>query len=84
MTEKIVSQTRKGSIVETVVNTAVGFAINWGANMVVLPLFGLPITGGQAFHMGLVFTAISIARGYVLRRTFNRFTEWRAERAAKE
>ncbi len=77
---KIVGQSRRGSIAETVTNTAVGFAINWGANLVILPLFGLPITGGQAFHMGLVFTAISIARGYVMRRVFNRITEWRASR----
>lgn len=77
---KVVSQSRRGSIAETVTNTAVGFAINWGANLVILPLFGLPITGGQAFHMGLVFTAISIARGYVMRRVFNRITEWRAAR----
>lgn len=77
---KVVSQSRKGSVFETVTNTAVGFAINWGANLVILPLFGLPITGGQAFHMGLIFTAISIARGYVLRRVFNRITEWRAAR----
>lgn len=77
---KVVGQSRRGSIAETVTNTAVGFAINWGANLVILPLFGLPITGGQAFHMGLVFTAISIARGYVMRRVFNRITEWRAAR----
>ncbi len=82
MTVKIVSQSRKGSITETVANTAIGFAINWGANLVILPMFGLPLTGGQAFHMGLVFTAISIARGYVMRRVFNRITEWRAERNA--
>ena len=85
MTETIVvSQTRKGSAFETVMNTIIGFAINWWANLLILPLFGLPITGGQAFHMGLIFTAISIGRGYVLRRGFNRLTELRAVRAARK
>jgi len=85
MTETVVvSQTKKGSAFETVANTAIGFAINWWANLLILPLFGLPITGGQAFHMGLIFTAISIARGYVLRRGFNRITEWRAGRALRK
>lgn len=72
-----VSQSRLGSAVETVVNTAVGFAVNWIANLLIFPLFGWHITGSQAFHMGLIFTAISIARSYVLRRTFNWFTERR-------
>ncbi|WEL95560.1 hypothetical protein [Xanthomonas phage vB_XooS_NR08] len=43
--------------------------------MVILPMFGMPISGATAFHMGVIFTAISIARGYVLRRVFNKITE---------
>lgn len=65
------TQTRKGSLVEAAANIAVGFAINWTANMVVLPAFGFHVTGAQAFHIGLVFTAISLVRSYVLRRWFN-------------
>lgn len=71
----VVSQTKKGSAFETVTNTLVGFSINWCANMVILPMFGMPISGTTAFHMGIIFTAISIARGYVLRRVFNKITE---------
>lgn len=66
------SQTKLGSWLEAWANIAVGFAINWVANMAVLPLFGFYVTGSQAFHIGLIFTAISLARSYVLRRTFNR------------
>ncbi|BAE72740.1 conserved hypothetical protein [Xanthomonas phage OP1] len=71
----VVSQTKRGSAFETVTNTLVGFSINWCANMVILPMFGMPINGTTAFHMGIIFTAISIARGYVLRRVFNKITE---------
>lgn len=65
------AQTKAGSIVEAVANIAVGFGINWVANMIVLPAFGFHVTGAQAFHIGLVFTVISLVRSYVLRRWFN-------------
>jgi hypothetical protein len=67
-----VRQTRLGSWLEAWANIAVGFAINWIANMLVLPLFGWHVTGTQAFHLGLIFTAISLVRSYLLRRVFNR------------
>lgn len=65
-------QTRLGSWLEAWANILVGFAINWTANMLVFPLFGFNITAGQAFHVGLIFTAISLVRSYALRRIFNR------------
>lgn len=65
------SQAKLGSLAEAWANIAVGFTINWCANMVVLPWFGFHVTGGQAFGIGVVFTAISLVRSYVLRRWFN-------------
>jgi hypothetical protein len=65
-------QTRLGSWLEAWANIAIGFAINWAANMLIFPLFGFNITATQAFHVGLIFTAISLVRSYVLRRVFNR------------
>lgn len=65
------TQTRTGSAVEALANIAVGFTINWCANMAILPLFGFNVTGSQAFGIGLLFTGISLARQYVLRRWFN-------------
>lgn len=66
------SQTHLGSIIEAWANIAVGFSINWCANLLILPLFGFQVTGSQAFNIGLFFTAISLVRSYVLRRVFNR------------
>ena len=66
------SQTRLGSAIETAANIACGFAINWSANMLILPHFGLGITPGAAFHLGLWFTVISVIRSYGLRRLFNK------------
>ena len=64
-------QTKLGSFVESWANIAVGFGINWYANMKVLPMFGFHVTGSQAFGIGVIFTAISLVRSYVLRRWFN-------------
>lgn len=65
------AQTKLGSFIEACANIVVGFAINWSANMLVLPLFGFKLSGGTAFEIGLVFTAISLVRQYILRRWFN-------------
>jgi len=67
------TQSRIHSAVEAVANVAIGFGINVTANLVVLPLFGFNVSLGDALGIGLVFTFISIARSYLLRRTFNRF-----------
>lgn len=76
------AQTRLSSFAEAWANIAVGFAINFTANMIVLPWFGFNITAGKAFGIGLVFTAISLARSYVLRRYFNGL-KWGNTEAAK-
>ena len=77
------NQTRLGSFIEVCINIAIGFSINWVANLLILPLYGFHITGGQAFTMGLIFTIISVARGYVVRRWFNAMLQRAANRAAK-
>lgn len=64
-------QTKLGSFVEAWANIAVGFTINYCANLVILPAFGFPVTAGDAFLIGVIFTVISLARSYVLRRWFN-------------
>lgn len=62
-----------GSIVEAKTNIVVGFAINWTANMVFLPMFGFDsLTAAKAFGIGVVFTGISMLRQLVIRRWFNR------------
>jgi hypothetical protein len=64
-------QSRLQSLVEAWVNVLIGFAINMAANIVVLPAFGYNVTVSDAFGIGLVFTVISVARSYALRRWFN-------------
>jgi hypothetical protein len=64
-------QTRLGSMIEVATNIAVGFSVNFVANLLILPLYGFHVTGHQAFSMGLIFTVIAIVRSYLLRRVFN-------------
>jgi hypothetical protein len=67
-------QTKLGSIVEAWANIAVGFTINFIGNLLVWPLLGIHGVGAQvAFTAGLIFTAISLVRQYVIRRWFNCF-----------
>lgn len=65
------NQTRLGSFIEAWVNVLIGFSINYVANIWVLPIFGFQVTHGQAFQIGLIFTVISVARSYFIRRWFN-------------
>lgn len=64
-------QSKLGSFIEAWANIAVGFAINFTANMMILPHFGFDITAGKAFWIGVIFTVISLVRSYILRRWFN-------------
>jgi len=76
------TQSRLGSLIEALANIVIGFSINWCANILVLPLFGFHVTGGQAFWIGVVFTGISLVRSYVLRRWFNARLHAAAQRLA--
>lgn len=65
------AQTKVGSFAEAWANILVGFSVNFTANLIVLPWFGFDVTPTDAFGIGIVFTVISLARSYVLRRYFN-------------
>lgn len=60
------------SAVEAVANVAIGYVVAVAANAVVLPLFGLHPSALDSFAIGALYTAISLARSYALRRLFNR------------
>lgn len=64
-------QTKLGSFVESWANIVAGFTINYCANLLIFPLFGMHISPGNNFLLGVIYTGISLARSYVLRRWFN-------------
>lgn len=65
------TQTRLGSLLESLMNIFIGLLISIGANLIVLPAFGYPVSPGDAIGIGLVFTLISLIRSYLIRRWFN-------------
>lgn len=72
------SQSKLGSFVEAWGNVAIGFIINFTANLIFLPMFGFSsLTLEKNLCIGGVFTIISVIRSFVLRRFFNSLrTRW--------
>lgn len=63
-------QTKFMSLVESVLNIAIGFGISLAAQWFFLPLLGVQISFSQNLQFAFIMTAISIARSYLLRRLF--------------
>ena len=64
-------QSKKQSLIETLTSVFVGWFISFITNMLVLPLFGYNINLTDGVLISIIFTAISVIRGYVVRRWFN-------------
>lgn len=64
-------QTRLQSLLESILNVAIGFLVALGAQLLMFPWFGIRIPLSQNLAIGAIFTVISIARGYAVRRLFN-------------
>lgn len=60
----------RAAIIEAWANIIIGFAINYIANLFILPLVGASFTHTENFLMGWMYTAISILRQYAIRRWF--------------
>jgi hypothetical protein len=74
------SQTRRGSLIEAVVSMAIGYGVNFVANLYILPAYGFAsLTPSKNFQLGLIYTIISVARSYGIRRIFARIkARWNA------
>ena len=66
------SQTKLESAIEVVVNVLIGYAVATASQIMIFPLFGIFLPLSDNLLIGAYFTAISIVRGYVVRRFFNR------------
>ena len=63
-------QSRFMSLVEAIANVAVGYSVAVLTQLIVFPWFGLPARIGDALAIGAIFTGVSIARSFALRRLF--------------
>lgn len=66
-----IGQSRKSSLLETVVSTVIGFVVAILSQYIIFPFFGLEVSLNSHLIMGAFFTVVSIIRSYFIRRIFN-------------
>jgi len=59
------------SAAESVVNVIIGYLVALTSQIIIFPFFDINIAFGDNMLIGLLFTVISLARSYVVRRLFN-------------
>lgn len=64
-------QSRRQSLIETLAGVAIGFVVSMLISMVVYPLHGHAFSLTQNASITVIFTVVSILRGYWVRRFFN-------------
>ena len=64
-------QSKKQSLIETLTSVFVGWLIGVILNLTILPLFDYNITVVDSLWVSLIFTVVSVVRGYIIRRWFN-------------
>lgn len=62
---------KKWAWFEAWANTIVGYAVNFTAQLIMLPLFGAALSMTQNIAFSMIFVLVSVLRGYVLRRSFD-------------
>lgn len=75
-------QTRLSSLIEAVINVAIGFFVSLALTAVVLPAYGHSVTFSQNLQITGIFTISSILRSYAVRRWFNARIHAAAQRMA--
>lgn len=65
-------QSKKQSLTETVISTLVGLIVSLLTQIAVFPLYGMDVNLNQNIQITIIFTVVSIIRGYLIRRYFNK------------
>lgn len=77
-------QTRLESLIEALINIALGYWISFIANAVILPLVGINVSIKQNLMIGFFMTFVSVGRQYAIRRWAQRYlTEFKLRVAAR-
>ena len=66
-------QTKLDSLVEALLSTFIGFVVSFTANLVLMPMLGIPVSLSQNFVLTVAFTFVSVARSYLVRRWANKY-----------
>jgi len=65
-------QKKKHSLIEAIAGTVIGLLTSFAIQLVIYPLLNIPVTIGQNVIITSVFFVVSICRGYLVRRFFNK------------
>ena len=66
-------QTKTQSIIESVANILIGYAVAMASQLAIFPMFNIHISLSDNIAISAWFTAISLLRSYGVRRLFNRW-----------
>ena len=66
-------QTKLDSFIEALFSTFIGFVVSFTANLLIMPVLGLPVSLSQNFALTVAFTLVSVARSYMVRRFANKY-----------
>ena len=65
-------QTKRKSLIESIAQTLIGLITSILIQFILYPLMGIPVTIFQNIIITLVFFIVSIVRGYLVRRLFDK------------
>lgn len=65
------TQSRKHSFYEIIATTAIGYVVALATQIIVFPWFNIEIKFSEQLAIGIIFTIVSIVRGFFVRRFFN-------------
>jgi hypothetical protein len=63
-------QTRRMSLGETCASTGIGYFVAVVTQVVVFPIFNIHASTAAHLEISVIFTVVSILRGYAIRRLF--------------
>ena len=72
MREEIMKQTKRKSLIESVIQTIIGLGTSILIQIILYPIMGIPVSLKQNLIITLVFFTVSIVRGYFVRRIFDK------------
>jgi hypothetical protein len=71
-------QSRRMSLIEALSNVAIGYGVAVLTQIAVFPLFDLQVSLSDNMLIGALFTLVSVARSFAVRRMFERMRSWNA------
>ena len=66
-------QSKLDSLIEALLSTFIGFIVSFTANLILMPMLGIPVSLSQNFILTVAFTFVSVARSYLVRRFANKY-----------